>query len=51
MMNAENLNEIVNTIIIPVLQVGFPIALIFAVVEKIINVILSFIRGDKTVKL
>ncbi len=46
-----NLNELVNTVIIPILEVSFPIAVIFAVVERLINMALSFIRGDKNVKL
>ena len=46
-----NLNELVNTIIIPILQVAFPIALIFAIVERIVNAVLSFVRGDRNVKL
>lgn len=46
-----NLSELVNIVIIPILQVAFPIALIFAIVEKIVNAVLSFIRGDRSVKL
>jgi len=46
-----NLNEIVSNIIIPILQTAFPIALIFAITERIINMTLSFIRGDKNIKL
>lgn len=46
-----NLNELVNTVIIPILQIAFPIALIFAIVERIVNATLSFIRGDRNVKL
>lgn len=46
-----NLNEIVSNIIIPVLEIAFPIALTFAIVERIINMTLSFIRGDKNIKL
>lgn len=46
-----NLNELVNTVIIPILQVAFPIALIFAIVERIVNATLSFVRGDRNVKL
>lgn len=46
-----NLNEIVNNIIVPVLQVSFPIAITFAITERIVNMTLSFIRGDKNVKL
>lgn len=46
-----NLNEIVNNIIIPVMEVAFPISLTFAIIGRIINMILSFIRGDKDVKI
>lgn len=46
-----NLNELVNTVIIPILQIAFPVALIFAIVERIVNATLSFIRGDRNVKL
>lgn len=46
-----NLNELVITVIIPILQIAFPVALIFAIVERIVNATLSFIRGDRNVKL
>ncbi len=51
MINTENLNNLITTIILPIIQIGFPIALVLAITEKIINMILSFIRGDKNVKL
>lgn len=51
MIDQENLNNIINTVIIPIIQIGFPISLILAITEKVINMILSFIRGDKTIKL
>ena len=51
MISAENINEIINTIIVPIVQVGFPIAFVLTITEKIINMILSFVRGDKNVKL
>ena len=50
-MTTETLNNIVNTIIIPCVEIGFPIALIFAIVGKIINFIISCITGDKKVNL
>lgn len=46
-----NLNEIVNNVIIPILEIAFPISLTFAIVGRIVNMILSFIRGDKDVKI
>lgn len=45
-----NLNEIVSNIIIPILEIAFPISVIFAIVERVVNMTLSFIRGDKNVK-
>lgn len=49
-MNA-NLNEIVNNIIIPILKIAFPISITFAIIERIVNIIISFVRGDKYVKM
>lgn len=46
-----NLNEIVNNIIIPILEIAFPISIIFAIIERIVNIIISFVRGDKYVKM
>lgn len=46
-----DLNNIVETVIVPCLQVGFPIAIIFALTERVANIVLSFVRGDKHVKL
>lgn len=46
-----NLSEIVNNIIIPILEIAFPISITFAIVERIVNIVISFIRGDKYVKM
>lgn len=46
-----NLNELVNTVIIPILQIAFPISITFAIVERIVNIVISFVRGDKYVKM
>lgn len=51
MLSTVNLNEIVSNIIIPIIQISFPIAVTFAISERIINIMLSFIRGDKYVKM
>jgi hypothetical protein len=46
-----NLSELINTVIIPILQIAFPISLTFAIVERIVNIVISFVRGDKYVKM
>lgn len=46
-----DLNNLVETVIVPTLQIGFPIAVVFAIVERVANMMLSFVRGDKHVKL
>lgn len=50
-MTNETLTTITNNIIIPCIQFGFPVAILFTLTEKIINFILSCIRGDKKVNL
>lgn len=49
-MSVENLNEIINQIIIPAVQVGFPLAITIALVEKLIQFIINCIKGNKEVK-
>ena len=50
-MDQTTLTQITNTVLIPCIQIGFPIALLFALTGKIINFILSFITGHEKVKL
>lgn len=46
-----DLNNLVNTVIVPIMAVAFPVSVIFALTERFANMFLSFVRGDKHVKL
>lgn len=46
-----NMIELVNTVIVPTLEIAFPIGLVFALTEKVITMIYNSIGGGKNVKL
>lgn len=49
-MSVENLNQIINEILIPVIKIGYPIAIFMALIEKLLNFILNCIKGKEEVK-
>lgn len=51
MMSTETLTTITNTVLLPCIEFGLPVAVLFALTGKIINFILSFITGNEKVKL